>query len=92
MQQLVNRLRARFDYIIIDSPPVLGISDSVSLAGVVDGVILIVETGVTSTDAVAHASRVIRNARGALLGSVLNKVNIRGSTTYRKVPRLYLTT
>jgi succinoglycan biosynthesis transport protein ExoP len=90
MGDLVAIVRRKFDYVVLDSSPLLSASDSPSLSAIVDGVIMVVESGVTTRDAIMSASRTIRNAGGKLVGVVLNKVDMQGSLLYRKRQRLYL--
>lgn len=71
-----------FTQIIIDSPPVLAVTDGVVLSALVDGVILVVASGVTARGALARTHRILENARARVLGIVLNKVDVRFDTYY----------
>jgi hypothetical protein len=66
-------LRDRFECILLDCG---SLHDSINLlrhASAADGVALVVEAGRTAKEQVEHAARVIREARGTLIGFVLNK-------------------
>ena len=69
----IERLRLRFQYILISCPPLIDSSDVLNLAGMVDGVILIVEANRTQTRQIAVVERTITAARGRILGHILNK-------------------
>lgn len=82
MTATLEGLLKRFTQIVIDSPPVLLVTDGVVLSNLVDGVILVVASGVTARGALARARRVLDNAGARLLGIVLNKVDMRFDTYY----------
>jgi len=77
MQGVLALLERRFEHIVVDSPPLLMVTDATILSTLVDGVILVVESGVTSRRALGRAYRTIKIAGGRVLGAVLNKVNFR---------------
>lgn len=82
MEGLLKHLRQEFDHIILDSPPVLPITDPTILSSLVDGVIMVVECELTTRAALSRACRVIEHAGGKILGTVLNKVDIRRDGYY----------
>ncbi len=82
MEGLIKRLRQDFDHIIIDSPPVLPITDPTILSSIVDGVLMVVECEMTTRAALSRACRVIEHAGGKILGTVLNKVDVRRDGYY----------
>jgi receptor protein-tyrosine kinase len=71
MRDLLKRLRRRFEYVVIDSPPLLPVTDAAVLAQQVDGAVLIVRQGRTRRDQLARAAEVIRQANARLLGAAL---------------------
>ncbi len=79
MQETIARLREQFDHVIIDTCPIVPMSDALILATLVDGVILVVQAGETPRnvvrDAVVHLARV----RARMLGVVLNRVDMKNS-------------
>jgi capsular exopolysaccharide synthesis family protein len=89
MGKLVTELRQRFDHIIIDSPPVLLVTDSTILSNLVDGVVLVAESGGTTRHALARAHRIIESAGGRILGTTLNKVDLRRNGEYGQYYRRY---
>ena len=72
-QQLVLEWKSRFRYVIFDSPAVLAHADALSLAAIVDGVVLIVRAGHTRWDSAQNAKRKLTTARANLLGVTLNR-------------------
>ena len=72
-QWLLTRMAPLFDWVIVDAPPVLPVSDSTILARHCDGVLLVVRAGATGFDAVGSALQEIRGKK--LLGVVLNRAD-----------------
>ena len=75
-------LKEHFKYIVIDSPPVLSVTDPLILSAIVDGVVLVVEGGKTPRDAVRRASDQIRGVGGKILGALINNINVESSEYY----------
>jgi tyrosine-protein kinase len=75
VRELVNELRTLYDIVLVDTPPVLLVSDALALAPEVDGVILVARVGVT-TD--TSAQRLVRTLAGVpqtqIMGAVVNAV------------------
>jgi capsular exopolysaccharide synthesis family protein len=77
MQALLQLLRKRFRFVVIDSPPLLPIADGMVLSTFADGVVFVIESGVTNRNAVSRSRRILQNAGANLLGIVFNKVDLR---------------
>jgi len=73
-----------FDYIIIDTPPILPVMDAVELSTHVDGVLLVYEAGKVPKMALRRARTHILNAGGRIIGAVLNKMKAEVSPDYYK--------
>ncbi|HKY32134.1 MAG TPA: polysaccharide biosynthesis tyrosine autokinase [Candidatus Polarisedimenticolia bacterium] len=71
-----------FDHVLFDSPPVLSVADAAIMAGRVEGVILVVQAGSTSRDAVARAAEKLRVVKARVLGALLNKVDVSSQGGY----------
>jgi succinoglycan biosynthesis transport protein ExoP len=83
MQDTLAFLRERYDYILIDSPPVMAVSDAVLLSTMVEGVALVVDVQETPKPRLGEACARLRYARANLLGTILNRVDMRnGHSTY----------
>lgn len=82
MEATLKDLMKRFSQIVIDSPPLLLVTDAVILSAMVDGVILVVASGATARGALTRAHRILENAGSRILGIVLNKVDMRFDAYY----------
>ncbi len=75
MDNLLKELSEKYDRIIIDTPPVLAVTDAVVLSSKVDGAILVVRSGETNQNAAAKVKEIIQSVGGSkLLGCVLSMV------------------
>jgi capsular exopolysaccharide synthesis family protein len=74
MAELLEKLRASNDFVLVDSPPILPVSDSTGLAVLVDGVILSVRYGVTRKDQLQQAAATMQRVGARTLGVILNVV------------------
>ena len=72
MQKLINELESRYDYVLIDTPPVGPVTDAAVLASHVDGVLLVARSGRANRDSVAAAVRTLQAVNGQVVGAVLN--------------------
>ncbi len=82
MDATLKDLLKRFTHVVIDSPPLLLVTDAVVLSALVDGVILVVSSGATTRGALTRSHRILENAGSRVLGMVLNKVDMRFDTYY----------
>jgi succinoglycan biosynthesis transport protein ExoP len=82
MQDFLQDCLQSFDYIIIDSAPMLPVADSHTLAARADAVILIARAGVTRKKAVLRVKEILGRTRSTFIGIVVNDVNMRIETYY----------
>lgn len=82
MQELLQEWRRDYDYVIIDSPPVLSVTDAVLLAVQADMVALVVRSGQTSTGAVRNARDLLLHFKAPLRGIVLNAFDLQSPDYY----------
>jgi capsular exopolysaccharide synthesis family protein len=75
MSELLIRLRDEYDYVIVDSPPTLPVTDAVLLSREVDGVLLVVKGHDTPREVVRRARDQLGQAGAHLLGALINNVN-----------------
>lgn len=76
MEKLLLDLRERYDYVIIDSPPVLSVTDATILSKIVDGVLLAVASNETHVDAIVTAKKALDKVHANIIGTVLTKAKI----------------
>jgi polysaccharide biosynthesis transport protein len=69
---LVERFRRRYDFVLIDAPPLLGLADARILARCADGVILVCRAGQTSVDDLDEARKLLAEDGTHILGTILN--------------------
>jgi capsular exopolysaccharide synthesis family protein len=72
--QVLTELRAEFDMVLLDSPPVLPVTDAAILSTRVDATLLVATAGKTTRRAVSRAVELLRQVEAPLVGSVLNRV------------------
>jgi capsular exopolysaccharide synthesis family protein len=76
MEDLLTQWREEYDHVIIDSPPVLSVTDAVLLAVRADAVLLVIRSGQTTSGAVRRACDLLLNVKCNLLGLVLNAADL----------------
>ena len=72
-EAILERIKADVDLVIIDSPPILSASDSLTIARHTDGVVLVCHSHKTRTDALRHAAHSIHQGGIRVVGVVLNR-------------------
>lgn len=80
MRSGLEVLQQHFDYIVIDSPPCLEITDALVLSTLADGLLLVVRAGKTPKELVRRASDRVLRVGGKILGVLVNAVDMRHST------------
>jgi len=91
MKHLMDRLRGEYDVVIMDTPPILPVTDAVVASSLADGVILVIQAGKTRTGEVRHAQEVLEEAHANLLGVVLNRARRRVNDYYARTYTVYST-
>ncbi len=74
MRKLVANLSERFDYIVIDSPPVLAVTDASVLSKLVDGTLIVLKYGKVRRDEAVDTLKQLQRVQANVVGSVLNGV------------------
>jgi polysaccharide biosynthesis transport protein len=75
LSEAIGDLRAKFKFIVIDSPPILAATDAVILSVKADGVLLVVRSGETPKEAFTRTRDLLLSVKAHLLGVVLNAVD-----------------
>jgi receptor protein-tyrosine kinase len=81
-EKMFGELRTQFDYVIIDSAPLLAVTDGAVLAANADGALVVVRAGKTKRDQLRHAMGMLNDVGATLLGGVLTMMPTRGSGVY----------
>ena len=74
--ELLSLLKETADYVLIDTPPIIAVTDAAVLAPRVDGVLLVINAGKTRRDLAVKARDMLRQVNATLLGVVLNNASI----------------
>ena len=74
MKNILQRAKEEYDYVLIDTPPVLPVTDSLVLGSMVDGLILVIDSGEIKVEMAREVKNQLVNAGANILGVVLNKV------------------
>jgi len=74
MRRLIAGLRAQFDFVIIDTPPVIAVTDPGIVGAISDGVLLVVQAGRTQRGIVRRATELLQQAHAKVLGPVLTNI------------------
>ncbi|MDO4289501.1 MAG: CpsD/CapB family tyrosine-protein kinase [Eubacterium sp.] len=82
MRGLIAELRDKFDYILIDTPPIGVVSDALTIKEAVDGYILTIEIDRIKKEELARVMENIHNTGTFVIGTVINKVPVKHSTYY----------
>lgn len=75
MKEVINATRDHFDVILLDSPPVLPVTDSLIISSMADGTIVTVAVGVTEKDAFKRTVESLENIGANVIGTVINKAS-----------------
>jgi capsular exopolysaccharide synthesis family protein len=89
MRSLVEELRANFDIVIIDTPPIIPVTDSAVLAEFTDGIVLVYEVGKVGRDVLKRAKSHFDNVKADVWGIVMNDVKAEAETTLRDTDYYY---
>lgn len=76
MAEVLETFSAEYDRIIIDTPPILSVADSLPLAYIADAVVLVVRSGVARKKAILRVRDLLQRANANVVGVVFNHVNL----------------
>jgi capsular exopolysaccharide synthesis family protein len=83
MRSLMLELRSEADFILIDAPPLLAVADSLMLAQLVDGVILVADAERTHRSAVQQTRQLLTRVDARVIGAVLNNFEVSRTRAYQ---------
>lgn len=73
MQELIQSLKDKYDYVIIDTPPVSVVTDAAIIGGLVDGAFLVVRSGYAPVDMVQLAKKKLEDVNVKIFGTILSR-------------------
>lgn len=82
MKRLIHELSEQFDVVLIDTPPIIAVTDAAILAQEVDGVILVLASGEVNKEYAQRAKEQLDKVGAKILGAVLNKADMKTSEYY----------
>ncbi|MHB8073135.1 CpsD/CapB family tyrosine-protein kinase [Desulfosporosinus fructosivorans] len=82
MKRLIEGVSEQYDVVLIDTPPIVAVTDAAILAQEVDGVILVLASGEVNKDFAQKAKELLDKVGAKILGAVLNKADMKTSEYY----------
>lgn len=82
MKRLIEEASEQFDIVLIDTPPIVAVTDAAIISQEVDGVILVIASGEVNKDYAQRAKDLLDKVGAKILGAVLNKVDMKTSEYY----------
>jgi polysaccharide biosynthesis transport protein len=82
MKEMLRTVSDKYDHILIDSPPLMNVVDSVIISTLVDGVILVVHGGKSTREVLRRSRQELANVGAKIFGVVLNNMDMRGEDYY----------
>jgi capsular exopolysaccharide synthesis family protein len=82
LRQILTDMRSTFDVIVVDTPPVLAVSDPLIIAAHVDGMVIVTSGGKTRLDALKRAADTLQRGSIRLIGVVINQQSSSGKDGY----------
>lgn len=89
MSELIQDVKQRFDLILVDSPPILGVSDASVLASEVDLTMIVVQHRKLPRNMLMRVKQAVENVGGHVIGVVLNNVDVRSDSQYQYYTSYY---
>jgi len=78
MKKLVRQMGQRYDFVLLDSPPAIVVTDAMLLSKEVDGTLLVVRAGQTDRNALLRARSLLDQVEAQVVGVVLNDIDVTG--------------
>jgi capsular exopolysaccharide synthesis family protein len=82
MKELIAEWRKTYDFIVIDSPPVTAVADSITISSLADALLFMVRWGTTPRTLAANAVRYLKNCNVPITGAVLTRVDLEKQNAY----------
>ena len=82
MRQTLDDLERRFDYVLLDAPPVLPVTDAAVLGRICDGTIIVAGSGVIKKEHLGKALEALHRVNASVLGIIVNRIPTKGVDAY----------
>jgi len=82
MAEMMRQWKQEYDRVLIDTAPILAVSDSLAPAARADAVLLVVRAGATRKKALVRAREMLRRANASVLGAVVNDIDLKNDSYY----------
>jgi len=82
MKELLSILRGDFDYVLVDAPPVLAVSDAIAMAPMMDGVLVVASHNIATRAGARYTMEMLGRVETRVLGVVINNVEMTGRYGY----------
>jgi succinoglycan biosynthesis transport protein ExoP len=89
MDIFIEKMKEQFDIVIFDSPPITSVTDAVEVGSYVDGVVIVIKTGVTPRPAAQSAIHQLSEVNANIFGIVLNDVDFQKENYYYPYYKYY---
>ncbi|NWK57450.1 polysaccharide biosynthesis tyrosine autokinase [Verrucomicrobiaceae bacterium N1E253] len=89
MSELIKDVKQRFDLVLVDSPPILGVSDASVLSSEVDLTMIVVQHRKLPRNMLMRVKQAVENVGGHVIGVVLNNVDVRSDNQYQYYTSYY---
>ena len=89
MREFLDECREKYDYVILDLPPVLSVADTLAVSKFIDGVVIVVRHNSAKRRDVVETIRQLEYANAKVVGFVYNKIESRGANKSYKASKYY---
>ncbi len=81
-KELIGKLEQKFDFVILDSPPIMNVTDSLLLSKLVDAMVIVCRAGKTNYEMLDKGMKVLANIKANILGYIINGIEVKHSGYY----------
>lgn len=89
MSDLLSNVKQRFDLILVDSPPIIGVSDASVIASEVDQTMIVIQHRKIPRNILLRVKKAVESVGGKIIGVVMNNVDIRSDSQYQYYTSYY---
>jgi Mrp family chromosome partitioning ATPase len=90
MKEFIDIAKAKFDFILFDTPPIAVVTDAVVLSPYIDGIVLVIQNETTSKKFIPRIAQILKDSKARVTGFILNKITQKsGNYHYYYYSRYY---